>query len=234
MALPPRPAAPAVEVVRLAVPGYGEAVYRAPREGRGLPLVIALHSSADRPEWMCRHLAAWAAPAPDQPGGAVLLCPAGTPRRDVSPADPRWGWGDPAATAAEVEAARAALLAALGDRVAQQDATLVGFSLGGSRAAVLAVCNPARYPRLLLWEGGAPQLRGRPLRRYLAAGGMVAVGCSEARCRGQAAGICAGVSDQRCHTFSLDGIGHSVEAPFAEAARPHWLRLLGTTTAPRP
>jgi pimeloyl-ACP methyl ester carboxylesterase len=176
---------------------------------------------------MCRHLDPIARPGPGLPHGAVLLCPAGLPRGDAAPTDPRWTWPGDAETAAEVRAAIAALRARYGARLLGPP-LLFGFSLGASRAARLATAAPAEFPALLLWEGGAPQLRGRPLRRYLAGGGVVRVGCSEVRCEAQARGVCAGTTDARCATFALPDIGHRVEPPFGSAIREVLLTLLPT------
>ena len=66
-------------------------------------IVIALHGSADRPEWACAALRSIAGPAP------FVLCPRGVARAGFVESDPRYTFGASDDTARELRAALAEL-----------------------------------------------------------------------------------------------------------------------------
>jgi hypothetical protein len=134
-------------LVELDVPGFGKAALAVPL-GADSPrsIVIALHGSADRPEWACAALRSIAGPAP------FVLCPRGVPRADFTVNDPRYTFGTSDDTARELRAALGELKRRFGAHVASGPVVFSGFELGADHVAWIAAQEPSFFSRLLLIE----------------------------------------------------------------------------------
>ncbi|MBN1772716.1 MAG: hypothetical protein JXB32_15715 [Deltaproteobacteria bacterium] len=135
----------------LPVEGFEPAVAVPPAESfQGVaPPIVILHGNFDRPEWQC---GTWAAVGTAH---GWLLCPRGSPRTDVDPTLDRWTWDGPEAAAREVSAAVRALRTAWPDRLRDEGAVLVGFSLGARYAPAVAAADVGiRFESLVLVEQG--------------------------------------------------------------------------------
>ena len=134
-------------LVELDVPGFGKAALAVPL-GANSPrsIVIALHGSADRPEWACAALRSVAGPAP------FVLCPRGVARADFRAADPRYTFGTVDDTARELRVGLAELKRRFGVYVAAGPVVFSGFELGADHVAWIAAEEPSFFSRLLLIE----------------------------------------------------------------------------------
>jgi hypothetical protein len=132
-------------LVELEVPGFGKAALAVPLGATApRPIVIALHGTADRPEWACGAWRGIAGPAP------FVLCPRGVQRSDFAAADPRYTFGTVEATTAELRAGLTALKREFGAHVAPGAVVFAGFELGADRVAAIAQQEPTFFARLAL------------------------------------------------------------------------------------
>ena len=132
-------------LVELDVPGFGKSALALPLAATTpRPIVIALHGSADRPEWAC---ASWRAIAGPHP---FVLCPRGELRADFRAPDVRYTFGSADDTARELRAALAELKRRFGKHVASGPVLFVGFEIGADHAAWIARQEPAFFSRLAL------------------------------------------------------------------------------------
>jgi hypothetical protein len=134
-------------LIELDVPGFGKAAVAVPL-GATTPrsIVIALHASADRPEWACSALRSVAGPAP------FVLCPRGIQRTDFPANDPRYTFGTADATASELRAALKELKRRYGLYVAPGPVIFTGFELGADHVAWITSQEPSFFSRVLLIE----------------------------------------------------------------------------------
>ncbi|MET0795636.1 MAG: hypothetical protein ABW061_29230, partial [Polyangiaceae bacterium] len=134
-------------LVDLDVPGFGKAAVAVPL-GATTPraIVIALHGSADRPEWSCSALRSIAGPAP------FVLCPRGVARTDFPATDPRFTFGTAEGTASELRVALKELKRHFGLYVAPGPVIFTGFELGADHVAWITSQEPAFFSRVLLIE----------------------------------------------------------------------------------
>lgn len=227
--LPPLPAGPGF--AHLPVAGYLPAVVAWPavaaadgdeKAARPLPVVVAAHGSFDQPEWNCEVFQRVVR------GSAVVVCPRGRLRWDT-PAEPRLlrfyfpstgGW-----LGREVEAARKTLSETFKARVAAAPGVYAGFSQGAIMGAPLAISAPARFPRLLLVEGGHDAWTSSSAQVYARGGGKrVLFACGRASCNAGAqqaaaqlvrAGVAARVvySPDQGHTYD-GGVQKEMTAAF--------------------
>ncbi len=202
----------------LKVKGFRPAIVVAPRAVKGTrPLIVALHGNFDRPTWQCD---AWRG---EVAGRAWLLCTRGRPRRDA-PGLRRYTYRSPKQVDKEIAAAHAALVAQQGQRVAKLPPVLViGFSLGATYASRLAVRQPARYPRVLLVEGGHTIWTVKRARAFRRRGGRsVAFACGSGWCIRRSKKTCPRLRRAKvsCHVTSVRGLGHSYGPRLAKRARP--------------
>jgi predicted esterase len=205
------PAAASAQVEALAVPGHSDAALVVPASVEPRPVIVALHGNYDRPEWACE---SWAEIVE---GRAFVLCPRGAPRRDVPRAEDRWTYRGADAVVREVEAARRALVARYGARVAGGPDVWVGFSLGAHLVAELA--SRADGPRRIqLVEGGRTLFRHAGARRRFArAGGRVAIVCGQRSCdaaaRAASEAIVAAGGDARVRFVEVGHQRHPLMTP---------------------
>lgn len=150
-------------LVDLDVPGFGSAKLAVPVGARQpRPIVIALHGSADRPEWACGAYRGIVG------GKPFVLCPRGVKRKDLSASDDRYTFGSADDTSRELRAALTALKSEYGAYVAAGPVTLAGFELGADHAAQIALQEPSFFSRLVLvaaskeaWPSSVASLFGR-------------------------------------------------------------------------
>ena len=134
-------------LVDLDVPGFGKSALAVPLGAKSpRPIVIALHGSADRPDWACAALRSIAGPAP------FVLCPRGVARADFPAQDPRYTFGTIDETERELRAALVELKRRFGGYVAAGPVTFAGFELGADHVAWIAAQEPSFFARLLLIE----------------------------------------------------------------------------------
>lgn len=223
--LPPLPTGSGF--AHLPISGFLPAVVAWPaadaKPARPLPILIAAHGSFDQPEWNCEVFQQVVA------GAAVVLCPRGKVRWDT-PAEPRFmrfyfpstgGW-----LGRELEAARKALTASAPERVAEGPVVYAGFSQGAIFGAPLAISAPARFPRLLLVEGGHGAWTSSGAQTYARGGGKrVLFACGRQSCYASArqaasqlerAGVAARVvySPDQGHTYD-GGVQKEMAAAFS-------------------
>lgn len=147
----------------LDVPGFGKSALAVPLGAKSpRSIVIALHGSADRPEWACAALRSVAGPDP------FVLCPRGVARPDASADDPRFTFGSSDDTARELRAALAELKRRFGVYVAPGPVVFSGFEIGADHVAFIAAQEPSFFSRLLLvdpspssWSSSQAALFGR-------------------------------------------------------------------------
>lgn len=179
------------------------------------PVVVILHGNFDRPEWNCENWSSIVA------GRAFLLCPRGVPRRDAPGMD-RWEYGGRPSILREVAAGRAALAERYPGRVDAGPDVWVGFSLGAIHLAPLARGAPARYPRIILVEGGLDDWDRRNLARFIAGGGRkIGFVCGRDGCRRRADRLAAW----------LDGTGGGGRVAFAPIGHNFYGPILAPTRA---
>ena len=138
-------------LIDLEVAGFGKAAVAVPLGANApRPIVIALHGSADRPEWACASLRSIAGPTP------FVLCPRGVARADFTASDARYTFGRLDDTEAELRLALAALKERFGVYVAAGPVIFSGFEIGADHAASIAAQEPSFFSRLLLIEPPSP------------------------------------------------------------------------------
>lgn len=172
------PAQPKLEL--LDVVGFDPAVVSVPSaEGRGMPLLVAVHGAGDRPEWHC---GIWQEVVANR---GFVLCPRGRRIHAGVPHDraryylPDHHWLR-RLTGAAVEALRLAY----GERVDEGGAILAGYSQGATMGALIAAPTPALFSRAVLIEGGSTAWTVATARSFREAGGQrIAFLCGVAHCR---------------------------------------------------
>jgi hypothetical protein len=130
----------------LVVPGFLPAVVYVPEAADPRPLVVANHGAGGIPEAECAYWS-WLTR-----GRAFVLCLRGTPL-DSRSANAFY-YKDHLALGREFVAARRALSAAFGARLAGADAIYAGFSQGAIMGAPMIVPHARDFTRLALLEGG--------------------------------------------------------------------------------
>lgn len=216
-----KPLAPEQEPVfeDLSVPGHRPAIVSAPPGSDRRPLLVAAHGAGDRAEELC---AFWQAHIGRR---AFVLCLRGVPM-NRSP-DTGWFYRHHYALGAELVAALDALGSAH-PRVDPEGLVYMGYSQGATMGLLFTQEHPARFPRLLLVEGGFDDWNARAARRYAAQSGAgVVLLCGIAHCADRAArarGMLerAGVAVRFEH---VRGGGHTYVGAMGERAAAHlrWL-----------
>lgn len=178
--------APALSLVEpflsLEVPGFRPAVVSLPTGAtRPKPVAVALHGNFDRPEWQCE---VWRGVVGTR---GFILCPRGIPRRDVAIGADRWEYGPLKGVEAEIEAGLSALRERFGELVDKGPVLFIGFSLGAILGSPLVQKQPARFPRVVLIEGGQARWTSPNAAAFVKAGGQrLFIACGQAGCLAQA------------------------------------------------
>ena len=204
----------------VAIPGHGRAVFVPPSTPGRAPIVIAIHGSWDRPEWICEML--------DRAlrGDAGILCLRGVLRKERPNDGPRWTVGNEATTRAELAAALNVVASTFGDRVMTSRPILSGFSLGAGMAATLARKEPSAWSGVLLVEGGM----GARVAGLVPKALPLALGCGTRGCSAKSAALCRTRSGP-CLAETDLRYGHSYNPPFEESGARLLRWLVATAQA---
>lgn len=203
---------------------YRPAVFVAPRgAGRSpWPVVVILHGNFDRPEWECE----WWLSARSF---GWLLCPRGRRRPGVDRRLDRWTYAGSAFVNREVHAALDVLKKRFTSLIREQDAMLIGFSLGGIMGPRVMLGSRLRFTRAIFVEGGAGVSRGQI--KKLKKGGLTRVaylcgqfsGCGPKAKKAVRRWKRSGVN---ARLWIMPGVGHNYNEDFAPLAAKvlQWLR----------
>lgn len=213
-------------LVDLDVPGFGKSALAVPLGAKSpRSIVIALHGSADRPEWACAALRSIAGPDP------FVLCPRGVARADFANTDPRYTFGTADDTARELRAALAELKRRFGVYVAAGPVVFSGFELGADHAAIIAAQEPTFFSRLLLIEPAPSSWSTSQAALFGRAGGqrvLFAFGPPhQAELRLRAVLTTRGGADSRA--VFLGGGPVTLEAPSRQLLHQNWAWLAAPT-----
>lgn len=210
-----RAAAMQGELRLLAVSGFENAVVVTPQSGRPVPLLVATHGAGGDSRWECER---WSRVAR---GRWFVACPTGVPLRRGESGS--YYYPDHPTLEREVLAVVAAVRATYGSRVSENDGVYLGFSQGATMGALMLVEHGARFPHLVLIEGGSGDWTLKRAERFHASGGQsVFIVCGTAACARRATASAetlerAGV---RAITRHAEGGGHTELGPVgAEAAQ---------------
>lgn len=209
------PIAPDPLFTNLSIPGYPDAVVSVPNGATARrPVIVVLHGSGDRPDWNCdawRHITG---------ARGFVLCPRGRyDPRESTPGDTRYTHRGGAYLRGHVDAAFGALAARFGPYVDTQTPLAVGFSLGATEIAQIALADPARFPRIALVEGGHGVWNDSSARDFHENGGRrVLLACGSAWCPPLAKAAAAllerhGVEAKVVYA----AVGHTNDRPLQEA-----------------
>ena len=220
----PAPAASALAplggewLVRLSLPGFGDAVVSVPLGATSPRLVVvALHGRNDRPEWACGE---WRGVTE---GKAFVLCPHGVPVD--APPGRGLAFGDAAATRREIDAGLAALRARFGPWIAEGPRVLAGFSLGAILGVPIVAEDAARCPVAVLGEGGQAQWTPARAASFARGGGRrVLFVCSTGACEQETAAARRILEREGVATrlVSAGHVGHLVDDRVVAVARAAW------------
>lgn len=180
------------------------------------PIVVAVHGAGDHPGWAC---AGWRGVADGFP---FVVCPQGTPTGNGT-----YYWRSTEDLGAVIELALAAVRERFAAYVVEGPMTYAGFSAGAIYGAPFVARNAARFPSVVMSEGGYSQLGESGFARAFAKGGgkRVLLGCSTGEhCRGKfraaarllaAAGIDARIND-------AGSVGHNLNGEAVASLRTDW------------
>jgi predicted esterase len=197
------PGAARVELRRLAVPGFLDAVVALPEARTGLTLLVATHGAGGAPEgtcwsWLERSL-----------GRALVVCPRG---RSISADSASYYYPDHHQLEAEVRATLEAARREFCPLLASGPALYAGYSQGATMGALFIAQRAEPFSTLILTEGGYSEWTQASARRFRAAGGeRVVFVCGTAHCARKAAESAALLQRAEVATAveSVNGGGHT-------------------------
>jgi poly(3-hydroxybutyrate) depolymerase len=207
----------------LAVTGHPDARISLPTGATGRrPVVVVVHGSGDRPDWECE---GWRSATAQFP---FIVCPTGFHDKHWSKrGDERFTHIGGAPLLAYIDASLAALAARYPAYADTRAPILAGFSLGASEILTLAVRDPARFPCIVLVEGGSKSWTRARIDAYLKGGGKrVLYGSGQAGVH-----LSQQASAKRLVASGLDvrvvfaPVGHTFDQPLVDAVRAEapWL-----------
>ncbi|HXX65821.1 MAG TPA: hypothetical protein VEK07_01485 [Polyangiaceae bacterium] len=209
------PIAPEPLFTNLTIAGYPQGVVSVPNGATTRrPVLLVLHGSGDRPDWNCdawRHIT-------DARG--FVLCPRGEyDPRESTAGDTRYTHRGGAYLRRHVDAALQALGARFGPYVDTDTPVLVGFSLGATEVAQIAIADPARFARIALLEGGHGVWTAASARDFSSKGGRrVLFGCGSAWCTPLAKASAALLERHGIETRVVyAAVGHTTDRPLQDA-----------------
>ena len=160
----------------------GNVIYVAPPLGatEPRPLIIAVHGAGDRAEWSC---GGWRLAASEY---AFVVCPQGL-KMDAQ----RFAWDSPRTIAERVERAIDVVRSRFGAYVAEGPPLYAGFSQGATLSGPTLLAKEARFPAVILAEGGYNLIRDASFIARLEANGTsrLLVVCGSAACFQTANGV---------------------------------------------
>jgi predicted esterase len=159
--------------LELEVAGFGPAVVVLPSaSARPAPILVAAHGAGDSPEWQCEH---W---GPVARGRYFVLCPRGT-----SLGGGGYYYANHFALERELLAALAAVERSYGSSVRPDGGVYTGYSQGATMGALMILEHGAKFPYLVLVEGGTAEWSASRAKKYAASGGKsVALVCGGSNC----------------------------------------------------
>jgi pimeloyl-ACP methyl ester carboxylesterase len=205
-------------LLALPVERYADAVVSLPLGARSKrPVVVATHGNYDRPEWQCE---VWREIVGDD---VFVLCPRGFARPDSpTSADIRFSYQTNRALEGELDAALAALKARFPDHADVERPLYTGFSLGAIMGVRIASRAPARYPRLVLIEGGHDGWTPDAATAFAKGGGeRVLFVCAQASCGREAKLAASRLATAGVAVRVARGpdVGHRYDGPTAEETK---------------
>ena len=152
------------ELRLLAVSGFESAVVTVPLSRRAVPLLVATHGAGGDPRFECER---WGRVAR---GRWFVACPRGFPLRRGE--EGSYYYPDHPTLEREVLAVVTAVHESYGAQVSESDGVYLGYSQGATMGALMLVQHGARFPHLLLIEGGSGNFTLKGAERFRASGGQ--------------------------------------------------------------
>lgn len=179
------PTAPqAVEPARfesLPVSGFLDAVVSLPEGAARQPVLVATHGAGGAPE---HHCIAWRRLL--GPRG-IVLCPRGAMINRIVGPDAGFYYPDHFALDKEVAAALESFETAYAEKISPGPYVYAGYSQGATMGALMLPAHAAKFPQLVLIEGGFNEWSLKSARLFRANGGTrVAFVCGVAGCKAAA------------------------------------------------
>lgn len=167
------------QLLSLPVPDFRDAVVSMPPGEARLPVIVATHGAGGDPEWTCE---AWGTRTA---ASAIVLCPRGRPisRKTES----GFYYPEHFTLEKEVFAALHALTERFGPRVQPGPMLYTGYSQGATMGALFLTRHGARFPYMILTEGGSASFSKTSAKRFKESGGKrVLFVCGGTGCRKRA------------------------------------------------
>jgi predicted esterase len=210
------------EVTELPVPRYLPAYVSVPRAHGSRPVVVAVHGVGDRPDGQCVE---WRRIVGDR---AWVLCPRGIVSTEWSTrTDTRWTWTGPVFMKREIDAGLAALADRWGPFVDETRMVYAGFSYGAANGVAIVAAEPARFPYVVLTEGGADRWTPDAARSFAKAQGgtgRVLFVCGQESCATDAFKVIDMLHARGVDTKleNVEHQGHRYGGPVADRIRREW------------
>jgi predicted esterase len=197
--------------LELEVPDFGPAVVVLPSaHARPAPILVAAHGAGDSPEWQCEH---WGRVAH---GRYFVVCPRGT-----SLGGGGYYYANHFALERELLAALDAVERSHGSWVRPDGGVYTGYSQGATMGALMIIEHGAKFPYLVLVEGGTAEWSASRAKRYVKSGGKsVALVCGGSGCmkRAQASAKILERAGLRARAEHAEGGGHTYVGVVGERA----------------
>ena len=197
--------------LELEVPDFGRAVVVLPNaSARPAPILVAAHGAGDSPEWQCEH---WGAVAQ---GRYFVLCP-----RGLSLGGGGYYYANHFALERELLAALDAVKRSHGAWVRPDGGVYTGYSQGATMGALMVIEHGAKFPYLVLVEGGTAEWSLGRAKRFAATGGKsVALVCGGSGCmkRAQSSAKILERAGLRARAEHAEGGGHTYVGIVGERA----------------
>ena len=195
----------------LPVPGFGAAIVVLPSaSARPAPILVAAHGAGDSPEWQCEH---WGAVSR---GRYFVLCP-----RGKSLGGGGYYYANHFELERELLAALEAVKGSYGGFVRPDGGVYTGYSQGATMGALMVIEHGAKFPYLVLVEGGTAEWSASRAKRYAASGGKsVALVCGGSGCmkRAQNSAKILERAGLRARAEHAEGGGHTYVGIVGERA----------------
>ncbi len=209
------------DLQEMPVPGYLAAFLSVPNGSTGArPVVVALHGVGDRPDWQCLEWRKLVGPI------AWVVCPRGiVSERWSTPGDTRWTWHGPPFMKKELDAAVAALAARFGARVDPERMVYGGFSYGAANGPAIVAKDAARFPYVVLTEGGGDRWTLDFAKDFVKNGGeRVLFVCGQAPCvpGAERTGAMIARAGVKVRIEHGEGEGHAYGGAVAARIRDAW------------
>ncbi|MDI1484187.1 hypothetical protein [Polyangium sp. y55x31] len=213
-------------LVRLRLEKFFDAVVAAPIGTTSpRPVLIGVHGSRDRPEWACGEFLGVTK------GYPFILCPHGVPNH----AEPLYGFTTAEDLKLEIDAGLKALRERFGPYVAEGPMIYGGFSRGAFLGVPIVADDPARFPVVVLGEGGQSSWTDDRASRFARGGGKrVLFVCSTPDCEMATPPALAILkrAGVEAKMITAGHIGHIVDDRVVTLIRGSWPWLVRDRTGP--